>query len=359
MLPSSQEPPLPSPPPPLTGPSAHHIDLNLEQLGVSSIGGGVSPLFAREKFCGPYEFNGITLAQMARSFRLYNDEAPDTDGVNAPGRFRSCARVTVPETDISKLFAEVKEFHHDHPAIPLEVEYCYRCGGNQAHKFVVGLGMNAPLRYVGEHYEGARQSQTLDPRYRRPFERTDIEALQDTYGRRKVMPDNRFTVATSMSMLDSDQMKSLTELLQTSFGAQWTSTAIKHLDSRPSDVLPTALIDDLTGEVAAFTLAEWDHETKTVEVTEWVARPQFPGAGAQVMSQLVSSVVKTGTDYRIFGEFNSSRALRSALRVGFRLPEIHPDAPAESILFANVWVEQLTDFVALVWPDDELHTSTN
>ena len=358
MLPSSQEPPLPSTPPPLAGPSSHHIDLNLEQLGVSSIGGGVSPLFAREKFCGPYEFNGITLAQMARSFRLYNDEAPDTDGVNAPGRFRSCARVTVPETDISKLFAEVKEFHHDHPAIPLEIEYCYRCGGNQAHKFVVGLGMNAPLRYVGEYYEGARQSQTLDPRYRRPFERTDIEALQDTYGRRKVMPDNRFTVATSMSILDSDQMKSLTELLQKSFGAQWTSTAIKHLDSRPSDVLPTALIDDLTGEVAAFTLAEWDHETKTVEVTEWVARPQFPGAGAQVMSQLVSSVVKTGTDYRIFGEFNSSRALRSALRVGFRLPEIHPDAPAESILFANVWVEQLTDFVALVWPD-ELHTSTN
>lgn len=335
------------PPPPI---DAQEIDLSLEHIGISSVSGGVSQLYAREKIAGPYEPGGVTLQKMLDSFLLYNEKAPSTDGVDAEGRFRTCARVHVPEALAKQLADEVAQFKIAHPDIPLEIEYSYRCGGDLADHLVVGLGINAPFRYDGDQYDGARWAQSLNPHTRRPFTRADVEELQNHYAHRLVSLDSRYEVLSAFQDLDSDQLTSLSRLLQSTFGPHWTPSALIQLDLMPDDVLPVILVDRASSEIAAFALGERDHETRTVEVTEWAASPRYPGAGTQAMKLLVNELCASGSNYRIYGEFNSSAALRSALKVGFRLPEPHPALDAEGILFAHVWVERLADFVVLEWP---------
>lgn len=340
--------------PPLPQIDSPQIDLSLEHCGLSSIGGGVSPLFAREKIAGPYEPGGVTLHKMLASFLLYNEQAPSTDGIDAEGRFRTCARVHLPEALAPQLADDVTQFKTAHPDIPLEIEYCYRCGGDSADHLVVGLGINAPLRYDGERYEGARWAQSLNPQMRRPFTRADVEELQHQYSHRLVSIDGRYDVVSAFRDLDPAQLTSLSRLLQATFGPHWTPSALTALDLIPHDIHPIILIDRASDEIAAFALGERDHETQTVEVTEWAASPRYPGAGTQAMKLLVDALSQSSSDYRIYGEFNSGAALRSALKVGFRLPEQHPVLEAEAILFAHVWVERLADFVVLEWPEKPL-----
>lgn len=334
--------------PPLT---VQDTDLSLEHIGISSVSGGISALFEREKIAGPYQSGGITLQKMLRSFLLYNQEAPLTDGMNAEGRFRTCARVHLPESLASQLAQDVKNFRVAHPDIPLEIEYSYRCGGDLTDHIVVGLGINAELRYDGERYDGARWAQSLNPHIRRPFTRSDVEELQNQFGHRSVSLDGRYEVVSAFRDLDNSQLTSLSRLLQSTFGPHWTPQALNQLDLMPDDVHPVILIDRASAEIAAFALGEHDHETSTIEVTEWAASPRYPGAGTQAMKILVDELVTSGSDYRIYGEFNSAAALRSALKVGFRVPEPHPALDAEGILFAHVWVERLADFVLLEWPE--------
>ena len=118
----SEDPDLRDSLPPLPVVGAQGIDLSLEHIGVSSISGGVSRLFAREKLSGPYESGGVTLRKMLESFLLYNEQAPSTDGVDAEGRFRTCARVHLPESLVNKLADEVEQFKAIHPDVPLEIE---------------------------------------------------------------------------------------------------------------------------------------------------------------------------------------------------------------------------------------------
>jgi hypothetical protein len=242
---------------------------------------------------------------------------------------RICGRFGVSQENLEKIIQTAQR-------LGFKIEYKYKAG--LENMYILGVGINCPNR----PYNPSQNSKA------KIKEEANNPANQERYDW-----DFNVTRLKEISNLNLEQKIQLTHLLQQNFGASWNLNAVNSLNSFET---PHTIILSPEGDVVSFAMVDFDHTTKTAEITEVCSngyKEINKISRSRIMLRILQEKIrKNHSDYTTFLECNMDSGMwKVAIQAGYKL--CHQD---NFVIPSNVKVNgKLRNFAVMVkYPIDKI-----